>query len=211
VAISIYADPMVARASVAALLLGVVGLVACSTSSDNPPQLGGSDGGQIHPPPGGGGPDGAAPDSSTVADSGGGMLAVTDGGTCATLATTILVTQQSVAMPTPQPIGGAIVAGVYVLTAMNMYTGIGGTTGPTSKVQAQVWQFDSSTYQRATSYATDGGLGAASLDSGYYSLSGTTFSVSATCGTGNIPVSYSVEAPGLKLAFANEEYVFTRQ
>jgi hypothetical protein len=157
---------------------------------------------------GGGGEAGEAGDAAAAPP---GSLAVTDGGVCATVVATTLVTQQQVASPTPQPTGGVIAPGIYLLSQMNMYTGTGGATGPTSKVFAETYEVGSSTYQHAKTLPTaDGGLGTPSLDSGTYMASGTSFTVHATCGIGNIGVGYSV-APGfLKLSFLNEEYVFTK-
>jgi hypothetical protein len=78
-------------------------------------------------------------------------------------------------------------------------------------VQAEVWAVDSTTYAHAKAGPiADGGVDVPSLDSGNYTATNNTFSPSATCGIGNIPVSYSVEPSVLKLSFLNEEYVFTR-
>jgi hypothetical protein len=186
-------------------VLANTSLGACSLAADHPPYLNdtapltrvsrgavSSDSGSAPPP---------------------GMLAVTDGGVCASVMPTMLVTQQQVASPTPQSTGGVVTAGTYVLTQMNKYTGTGGATGPTTKIAAEVYRVDSSTYQHAKADAEPdgGGLSPVALDSGNYSATGTTFTVMATCGIGNIPVSYTATSTGLKLAFLNEEYVFTLQ
>jgi hypothetical protein len=201
----------------ASVALASVVVVSCGETPDHPPTL--NETAPYGPVRGTGGP---APTGAS--DSGGeggeageaaaappGSLAVTDGGVCASVIATTLVTQQQVASPTPQPTGGTIAPGTYVLTQMNMYTGADGGTGPTTKVFAETYEVDSSTYQHAkTGLAADGGLGSTSLDSGNYTASGTTFSVHGTGGIANIPVSYTA-APGvLKLSFLNEEYVFTQ-
>jgi hypothetical protein len=203
------------------LVFASAAITSCGQTSGRPPQLtdeGNLDGGH---PAGDGHDAGTGTDAGPLTDAGPdveagapapGALAVTDGGPCAALVPTTLVTQQQVAAPTPQVIGGNIAPGTYVLTSMNKYTGTGGATGPTTKVQAEVWAVDSSSYQHAVSGATpDGGLNAPSLDSGYYTAKNNTFLPSAKCGIGNIPVSYSVAGSVLKLSFLNEEYVFTRQ
>jgi hypothetical protein len=143
----------------------------------------------------------------------GGTLAVTDGGVCAALAPKTLITQQQVAQAAPTPTGGTIAPGTYALTAMNKYTGSSGATGPTTKIQAELYELDSSTYQHAVAGqgADAGALGSVFLDSGDYTLTNTTYTRSTTCGVGGIPISYSASNSGLKLLFLDEEYVFTLQ
>jgi hypothetical protein len=204
----------------ASIAVSSVVVVSCGETPDHPPTLGNTGPyGPVHGTGGLGGPGPTGSSDSGLGEGGEagdaaaappGSLAVTDGGVCASVVASTLVTQQQVAIPTPQATGGVIAPGTYVLSQMNMYTGTGGATGPTSKVFAETYEVDSSTYQHAKTGATaDGGLGSTSLDSGTYTATGTTFTVHGTCGIANIPVSYSA-APGvLKLSFVNEEYVFT--
>jgi hypothetical protein len=195
------------------LLLGLIGagVLCCSGSPDLPPYITTEPVGPAFGATTGGAS--SAPDDAGAVTSAPGSLAITDGGVCAATVPTTLVTQQQVAAATPTPNGGTIVPGKYVLTSMNKYTGVTGVTGPTTKVQGEVIVLDSSSYQNATSGPlSDGGIGFASLESGNYTAIKTTFTESATCGIGNIPVSYASDGVGtLKLSFLNEEYVFTRQ
>jgi hypothetical protein len=221
------------RCVLASAALASVIVVSCGIEPEHPPPLietiyatapaggalGPSDAGNVigtAGEAGGAGEAGAARDTGAAGDAAAakdGSLAVTDGGVCATVIATTLVTQQQVASPPPQPTGGVVVPGTYVLSQMNMYTGADGGTGPTSKVLAEKYQVDSSTYEHAKAPGTDAGPGSPSLDSGYYAASGTMFTVLATCPASNPSLTfyYSV-APGfLKLLFGNEEYVFTKR
>ncbi|MFI5297195.1 MAG: hypothetical protein ACHREM_03785 [Polyangiales bacterium] len=160
--------------------------------------------------------DGTAASDTGVADTGvdsSGSLAVTDGGVCGTLAPTTLVTQQQVAQPSPTPTGGAITPGTYLLTEMNKYTGVGGATGPTSKIEATALALDATSYARAVAFPAGdaGALGLIAIDSGHYTATGTSFAPSATCGIGFVTVSYSATPTEVRHLFVGEEYVYTKQ
>ena len=185
--------------------LVVAAVVACGQHSDEPPPLGGHPGGPQNPV-------GGEPDATFIVDAGHGALAVTDGGVCSTLMPTTLITQQQIPQATPQPMGGAIVPGTYALTAMNKYTDAGGATGPTTKVAAEMYAFDATSYAHAKGGPDgDGGVGFVFVDSGDYSLMTTTYTQVTTCGVGNVPLSYSAGPAEIRFSFLNEEYVLTKQ
>ena len=202
---------MQAKRSLRVTLVSVA-VLSCSGRPDLPPYITSETTGPSFGTAGTGGGS-SSDDAGTSSAPGPGGLAITDGGVCGATVPTTLVTQQQVAEPTPAPTGGGIAPGTYVLTQMNKYTGVGGVTGPTSRIQGEVIVLDASSYQNATSGPlSDGGIGAASVESGNYTALKTTFTESATCGIGNIPVSYTSDGVGtLKLSFLSEEFVFTRQ
>jgi len=114
------------------VFFGLVG--ACSSPSEHPPPAGGGTSNQTSSSSGGSGT------SGTTADSGAGDGAVkdaaaADSGTGCVVGTQLglPVAQNIVAGSAPAPAGGTVVAGTYILTAMNYY---GGTPGP-SGVQGQ--------------------------------------------------------------------------
>jgi hypothetical protein len=210
------------RALVVALaVLG--GAFACSSAPSEPPLLAtGGGGGAV----GGGGSSSSSSGGTCTppnAETPGG-LAIDGGGVCGCVLPTTLITEQQVNQPAPAVTGGPITPGTYVLTAISEYTGTGGATGPTSKIEGEVLVVTASalgqpSYERAVIGAlSDGGAGAPSVESGFYTVTlsdggpSTTFTENATCGIGNIPVGYTSNGTDtITLSFGSEYYVHTRQ
>jgi hypothetical protein len=198
-------------------LLALAGNVACASSSDHKPVLsgGGDDAG--------GGPTrvvtfGSDASSDAIAASDGsvdagidGTLAVTDGGACTTLTATSFVTESSVPSAPPPLTAGSVEPGTYVLTALNKYVGVGGSSSSPPAVEARVLQIDTGTYAQVwLTEGPDGGVGNTDISSGTYQVKSKAFTLTSTCGAPQITVGYSVVGSTLHLLFGDEEYVLTK-
>jgi hypothetical protein len=182
----------------------VAAIVACQKSEDMPPALG-DEGTTIIPPPGGGG-GGDSGDSATTGD----------GAMCGTLANNATpVDERYVGDTLPLPLGGTIANGTYFLTAVNVYTGIGGNVGLTGRILTETTTFDTSTSTRTDVIQidfSDGGIGTPITSSGAFATNATTFTYTATCGaSAGSTFSYSVLGSTLHLYSAPNEIVFTLQ
>jgi hypothetical protein len=86
------------------------------------------------------------------------------------------VTATKVAAAAPAPAGGTIANGMYALTALTAYTGVGGSTGSLALMASEVQTISGTTMQQAGTIN-----GQESRYTTTISTSGTTLSTSDTC------------------------------
>ncbi len=105
--------------------------------------------------------------------------------------------------------------GNYTVTAITIYTGIGGTTGATGQmIQAQ-------TVNTATTYLVQRNINGTSdqttQENGTYAVAGTTVTVTRTCPSGGIGVTYGFDATSTSFTLystvleGTQALVFTKQ
>jgi hypothetical protein len=190
------------RSSFLGIVIAALACLACQQPEPHPSVLNDPGGG---PSPRGGGPGGdAAADSASA-----------DGGSCpASLQNNApVVVRGQVDTAVPAPLAGTIGTGTYYLTADNVYTGAGGTTGSTGQETQETLFLDVSSYQAVeASGTTDAGLGNSASSSGAYATSGPNLSLTATCPPGaGLSGSYTVSGSVLHFYVGSEEFVFTLQ
>lgn len=126
-----------------------------------------------------------------------------DGGTaCNTLSNVGTVIQQTyVATDGVTGDGGTIVSGTYVLTAMNIYTGADGGSGPTGTTfqDTLALEADGGTYERVVSIVNDAGSDGGPIhQNGAYTLNGSSLQIDQTCPVGTQPFT-SYDSDGTKI------------
>ena len=119
---------------------------------------------------------------------------------------------QQVGEALPAPIGGAIVAGTYYLTAVNIYTGLGGTSGPTGEVVQETLSFGVGIIQDISAIGADAGVGAATGYSANYTTTGSSITVSYTCPVAApATATYSAIGSTFHLFVGTTENIYTFQ
>jgi hypothetical protein len=184
----------------AALLGGVVALgAACSQSSPLPPPL--SQYG-TQPPPGGGGSGG---DAGAAGGDAAGCLAFASSGS--------LIAQVYVGENLPQPIGGAVATGNYVLTNVNVYTGAMGNTGPTGALYQETLSLQVGTFNDVTAVGdSEAGVGNPVYSGGTYSTAATMFTEDESCPTiQSLGYAYTSSGTQLRLYQGQTELVLALQ
>lgn len=191
------------RVKLAAVSLALV--AACASKNDKPPPPINNEG-DTTPHVGGAG--GGSNDGGAK-DAGGADAA------CVALANSgSVVTETYVAEQLPVPLGGAIAAGVYALTGAFVYTGVGGSSGPTGNQYQETVSFDGSAFAdvAAAGIVDAGTLGSNALASGTYTQSGTQLTLTTTCPSGAIrTVPYTSTGNTIRLYAAQSERVYTLQ
>jgi hypothetical protein len=172
---------------------------ACSQKSTVPGPL--MDYG-TQPPPIGGGPGGG--------DGGGGL----DGATCAMVANSGgLIAQVYVGENLPQPIGGAVPTGNYVLTNVNVYTGATGNSGPTGALYQETLTLQVGGFNEVAAIGdTEAGVGNPVYSAGTYSTAATMFQAMESCpASQTLSFTYTFSGTQLRLYQAQTELVFATQ
>jgi hypothetical protein len=90
------------------------------------------------------------------------------------------VQEENVSTAPPTPKGGTIPDGKYFLTAAKVYTGPGGASGPTAVTDQLTDVVSAGTFQYVE--AVTGGTGSGGVYSGTIATSGTTLTLTFTCG-----------------------------
>jgi hypothetical protein len=195
---------MRASVTLGACVVMLVAIAACTSSSGD----GQTDGG-------------ASPDSSLVtrdgatdalADSPDGGLGtepdasdVDAAGACALIpnVTGAGVAVEQIAAAAPAAAGGAIAAGTYQLTAVEVFTGPGGMSGPTGDTLARKCELTASTYgclDRDFPAPADAGPLQAAAQGGAYAKSGTAIVFTRACpNAGSYSRQYTATATQLQL------------
>jgi hypothetical protein len=108
----------------------------------------------------------------------------TTGGACNSLANgASVVSEQQSATAAPSPQGGGVIAdGTYFMTALTVYTGSGGASGPDGNSDQQTAQFTGSTM--TLQIVDQGGGCQPQTMTGTLSFSGTQLTLTTTCPSG---------------------------
>lgn len=110
----------------------------------------------------------------------------------------------------PAMTGGTVQAGLYYMTAITKYTGDGGASGPIAgDTQRMAFQASSSTVQ----FAESRGGCPVQTSNASYTTSGTTMTMTTTCGGGKDgPVGYTASSTTLLInPETNQVATFTKQ
>jgi hypothetical protein len=137
-----------------------------------------------------------------------------DGGPCNLLMNLGQVVQEvQVGENVPAPSGGALAAGSYNLTAVNLYTGLGGNAGPTGRAFQESVLFGVGTFQDVQAQgAVDAGLMRPITTNGTYTTNGSALTETVTCpGTGAATINYTAIGSTLHLFVSQNEFIYTVQ
>ena len=131
--------------------------------------------------------------------------------TCNTIANSApLLTTRQVAAPLPAPLGGLVASGSYQLSDATQYTGVGGTTGPSSDSTAESLVYDGVSTVQLANRSSDGGT---STTTATVSFSGAQLTFTKTCPSSQSPQSTGYSADGGAFAFYGDHstiYTFTK-
>jgi hypothetical protein len=132
-------------------------------------------------------------------------------GSCNTIAhsgSNIAITQ--VAEATPTAAGGTLVDGTYVLTARQIYTGVGGATGPTGEMRRQTLVISNAASGTATVHSIQSRNGGADSRETLTAMpSGTTFAMTRVCPPPSASGAFMYTATGSTLLTIDNNRVDT--
>jgi hypothetical protein len=177
-------------------------LTACSSEQSRPAITSNEAEAGVKLPSSGGS---ATPDAA--ADSGGDARA-DSGAACNTLVnTTIAVERIAVPNQLPVALGGALQDGTYRITDFAVYTGAGGSSGPTGATVAAVISLDNGRIEQVTKLNGN----AEERSSGAFTVNGNSLVVTLSCPTAATPttVGYTATASQLSLIFSSSNEVAT--
>jgi hypothetical protein len=183
-----------------------IAAAACQKSEDRPPYLDDEGDSGATPPPGGGGRrDGGGSDGSLAADVDSGCVELADNGA--------LVNEQGIGEALPPTLGGTIAPGTYNLTGANVYTGVGGLSGPTGQQYEETIAFDLTTFNDVLIIGNvDAGLSDPVYASGTYATVATKLTASTDCPINTTSVyTYSVIGSTIHMFQGTSEKIYTLQ